>query len=77
MLLYKQKLFFQFLISILLTDLLMSLVVIPMNVFDRFVNPKIDADFVVSCKIQLFSHLFAITTRGWSIAAFILLHHLR
>ena len=30
----------------------------------------------VSCQTQVFFHLFVICTRSWSIAAFILLHHM-
>ena len=30
----------------------------------------------ISCKTQLFSHLLVITVRSWSIASFVLLHHL-
>ena len=31
---------------------------------------------VISCKTQLFTHLLVITVRSWSIASFVLLHHL-
>ena len=30
----------------------------------------------ISCKTQLFTHLLVITVRSWSIASFVLLHHL-
>ena len=82
----------------ILTDLIMSMIVMPIHMYDRFTNfttiltsnvtqEAIETQSIanetnsssvsgISCKIQLFSHLMSISIRGWSIALFVLLHHL-
>ena len=87
---------FQFLISVILTDLIMSMIVMPIHMYDRFTNfttilsnvtkqeGALETQSItnetsvsgISCKVQLFSHLISISIRGWSLALFVLLHHL-
>ena len=104
---------FQFLISIVCTDFLMALIVVPLemkhifygldsdnstsngttflnysshhlagngenqNTDEMIVATNSESETVsVSCQTQVFFHLFVICTRSWSIAAFILLHHM-
>lgn len=54
----------------------MALVVVPLHLLELFVIPDPTGDTRVSCKIQVFFHLFVVSVRSWSTSAFILLHHL-
>ncbi len=53
----------------------MALIVIPLHINQLFIQHSMAVTYFI-CKFQVFFHLFAISTRSWSIAAFILLHHL-
>ena len=47
------------------------------NTYEMIVATNSESETVsVSCQTQVFFHLFVICTRSWSIAAFILLHHM-
>ena len=58
----------------------MAIVVIPLHLMDLAREFNSDSSLEdpssVSCQIRLFFHLFVICVRSWSIAAFMLLHHL-
>lgn len=67
---------FQFLLSILFLDVLMALLVMPLHVKQLFGSVSVSVLNGLLCQIQVFFHLFVICSRSWSIAAFIMLHHL-
>lgn len=67
--------FNQLLISLLVSDLCMVLLVIPLHVAEVF-SPQDKLGSPSACQAGLFGHLTVVSVRSWSLAAFILLHHL-